>query len=347
MSHFLSIRARRTGTAAATIVAALALAPLAAGCGGEDEPEPPSVELAPQPERPIEVGGTPTAIAVGEGGVWVADNGAGTVSQIDPTSREVVGKPIEVGSGPSAIAVGEGGVWVASGDDSVYRIDPETQDAERAPVRVGDPRGIAAGEGAVWVGSGAGDTVTQLDPDSLEAVGEPIAVGGRPGDVVVGDGRVWALGTEDGTVTEIDAATGEVSATIEVGEFGALALSLADDGLWVARATDQLAREITLGRIDPDSAELDEDSIPLPNAANPVRLAGGEGALWATLLGGLQPPNPDRLAAEVAYLPTGASELAEERLEVGDQPAGIAVGEGAVWVTSADEGLVTPISPAG
>ncbi|MGI8727826.1 MAG: Vgb family protein [Solirubrobacterales bacterium] len=327
-------------------VLAVLAATLPAGCGGDgDDSAPSPTQLAPRVERPIEVGGTPTAIGVGEGAVWVADNTGGAVREIDPATRKVVGKPIQVGNGPSAIAVGEGGVWVASGDDRVYRIDPAERTAERAEIDVGDPRGIAVGEGSVWVTSSIDETVTRLDPTSLQAVGEPIPVGGRPGDVVVGDGRVWVVGNEDGTVTEIEASSGEVANTIEVGEFGAFALALSEDGLWVARASSRLANEIELVKIDPDSGEIAGEPIALPNAAIPVRLATGEGALWATLLGGLRPPRTKRLPAEVAYLPTGAETLAPERLEVGDQPSGIAVGEGAIWVTSADEGIVTPISP--
>jgi YVTN family beta-propeller protein len=58
------------------------------------------------------IGDSPTAIAVGEGAVWVADGYAGRVSRVDSRTGKVVAT-IEVGSHPSAVAVGEGGVWVA------------------------------------------------------------------------------------------------------------------------------------------------------------------------------------------------------------------------------------------
>jgi YVTN family beta-propeller protein len=37
----------------------------------------------------VTVGDTPTSIAVGEGAVWVANTGDGTVSRIDPATNEV------------------------------------------------------------------------------------------------------------------------------------------------------------------------------------------------------------------------------------------------------------------
>jgi YVTN family beta-propeller protein len=61
--------------------------------------------------RRIQVGKDPRGIAFGEGSIWVANTGDGTVSRIDATSGRVV-DTIEVGGSPQSVAVGEGGVWV-------------------------------------------------------------------------------------------------------------------------------------------------------------------------------------------------------------------------------------------
>ena len=75
---------------------------------------------------PITVGGSPSAIALGAGGVWVANRGDDTVVRIDPSTRAVT-TTIPVGKAPAGIAFGAGSVWVAnSGDGTVSRIDPET-----------------------------------------------------------------------------------------------------------------------------------------------------------------------------------------------------------------------------
>ena len=46
----------------------------------------------------VRVGRRPTSIAVGEGAVWIANSGNGTVSRIDPRSNTV--RTIKVGHKP-------------------------------------------------------------------------------------------------------------------------------------------------------------------------------------------------------------------------------------------------------
>jgi YVTN family beta-propeller protein len=51
-------------------------------------------------------------VAVGAGGVWVANSRDGTVSRIDPESNKVIAT-IHIGNNPQGIAVGAGAVWVS------------------------------------------------------------------------------------------------------------------------------------------------------------------------------------------------------------------------------------------
>jgi YVTN family beta-propeller protein len=57
-----------------------------------------------------------------------------------------------VGEGPTAIAVTPDAVWVVnSGDGTLSRIDPETNE-EEGTVSIGNvPAGIALAEGLLWV----------------------------------------------------------------------------------------------------------------------------------------------------------------------------------------------------
>jgi streptogramin lyase len=61
--------------------------------------------------RPI--GGYPSAIAVREGSVWIADPRTHSVVRFDPKKNRVV--RIKVGARPRSIAVGDGFVWVSVG----------------------------------------------------------------------------------------------------------------------------------------------------------------------------------------------------------------------------------------
>ena len=50
---------------------------------------------------------------MGAGAIWVANSGDGSVSRIDPTTNEVV-RTIDIGNAPAGIAVANGLVWVAA-----------------------------------------------------------------------------------------------------------------------------------------------------------------------------------------------------------------------------------------
>jgi YVTN family beta-propeller protein len=131
---------------------------------------------------------SPTGIDLGaDGTVWVTDNEADNVTQVDPTGLVT---PIAVGHGPSGIAVGDGGVWVAyTGDDEVVRFDPSTR-AVTATIPVGHaPAGVAVGAGSVWVANSGDGTVTRIDPVTDKKT--TIAVGGSPQAITVAGGRAW------------------------------------------------------------------------------------------------------------------------------------------------------------
>ena len=64
------------------------------------------------PTATVRVGSQPTGLAVGDGSVWVANGGDGTLSRVEPFTAEVLAT-VELGLRPSDVAVGEGAVWVA------------------------------------------------------------------------------------------------------------------------------------------------------------------------------------------------------------------------------------------
>lgn len=78
---------------------------------------------------PIYVGGNFTAIASGEGAMWMVsgDEGdEGVLTRIDPVTTKIVGERARVGGRPYDVVTGAGSVWVANyGAGSVTRLDPE------------------------------------------------------------------------------------------------------------------------------------------------------------------------------------------------------------------------------
>jgi hypothetical protein len=100
-------------------------------------------------------------IALGAGGVWLAEPFAEQVVGIDPATRRVVAR-IRAGA-PTALAVGHGAVWAVS-SDGLLRIDP---DDHRVTVAV--PAAelrltllVATGGDAVW--AAGWNSVTRIDP---------------------------------------------------------------------------------------------------------------------------------------------------------------------------------------
>jgi streptogramin lyase len=116
------------------------------------------------------VGGT-QAVAVGAGGVWLADPGDSVVLRVDPaTNRTVARIPV---AGAHHLAVDENGVWVVSGyEAALVRVDPgSNRPVATVPVRyLRDLKGLTAGAGSVWATSG--ETVARIDPARVTRRGD-------------------------------------------------------------------------------------------------------------------------------------------------------------------------------
>lgn len=320
-----------------------------AACGSQRSSPPSSQRAGPLPEArilsPIKVGGAPSAIAVGAGRVWVADQARGRVLRIDPRSRKRVGRAIRIGGGPLALAIGSGGVWVADGNGDVRSIDPRTGVVRPGRVRVSGANGLAVGAGGVWVTSRIAGTVTRIDPATLRP-DRPIRTGAGAADVVVADGAVWVSNGAAGTISRVDAATGSVGAAIRSGAPSVLALAAGDDGLWVARAGGRVADQVAIVRLDPAKRTVTGRAVTVGGAV-PLDLAAGSGSVWATDAGSVLPLGSPRPAAVTRIDARAAPARRGGPLRVGRRPSAIAVGAGGLWVADAADGTVTPIAVGG
>ena len=88
--------------------------------------------------------------------------------------------------------------------------------------------------------------MTRVDPSLRAIVGDPTAVGGRPGGIDAGTNTVWVANAEDGTVSRIGIESGEtVGDPIQVGsDPGAIAVG--EEAVWVVNNGDG-----TVTRIEP------------------------------------------------------------------------------------------------
>ena len=319
---------RKTKAAAALLALALATAAVAAALlvfGGSDgvdallQAQNDSViQIDPRTNRAsaaVKVGSNPIALAVGEGAVWVANQGDHTLSRIDlhtgtpPTT-------IVVSGSPKAIAVGEGASWLATGlPGTLTKLDPNGGE-RRSVVLESAGADIAVGEGSVWAltrsAFGEEALVRIVPATGAVAATIPLPTAGR--DVAVGAGAVWitSTGLERG-VLRVDPATNQVVGRIAL-RFVPEDIAVGEWSVWVSNRGDD-----SVSRIDPATSRVTQTIAAGRGVAG---LAVGEGSVWVA----------NRLDRTVTRIDAESGEVVAT-IEVGARPEDVAAGAGGVWVT--------------
>jgi YVTN family beta-propeller protein len=212
------------------------------------------------------------------------------LAAIDVRSDRVTAA-ISVGARPDAVAYAAGSLWVTNLDDqTVSRLDPQSLQTLPA-IRLSDPpTGIAAVPGGVWVVA-SGPAATFVSASHIDPQFDAIDHTVRIPSVVPGSpGAIAARGAR----------------------------------LWVAPSSGELTR------LEPLTGHVLDHLDP---NAGPTGIAlGAEGAVWVT---DNAADNVTRVDATGAVSPIG----------VGHYPTGIAIGEGGVWVTDSGDDAVVRIDP--
>jgi DNA-binding beta-propeller fold protein YncE len=314
-----SFASRRVQWLAAAVAVAAGIAVLAATLLGGD-----GVAVS----APIPVGSSPLRIAAGEGAVWVTSETDGTLTRIDPETREVSGASIPLGKGVSGVAVGAGSVWVSSPrTGEVLRVDPKAGTVlARIPVG-GRPGPIAFGGGRVWVADDAGSGVTAINAAGSKVLKRGIVPHVAPLRLGVGAGGLWVSSATTGTVRRIDLGDAVADPPILAGR-GPAGVTVGHGMVWVANS-----RAGTVSRIDPSiHAILGE---PIAVGARPGGIDAGTTAAWVANAGDDTVNEIDLADGKVLGGP----------IAVGDAPGAVAVGEDAVWVANNGDDTVTRIEP--
>ena len=355
-------RRGRLGLALALVVAlvAIALVGLFALLGSEETPEAPrsaglAVAVSPRSgevQARLPVGATPSAVAVGEGRVWVLNADDQTISRIDPHSG--ASDTFAIGATPTDLAVGAGAVWVGSGGmvprgqsaglvaTALERIDPGSR-APRATIPLpaagtavssnANSDHIAVTPRAVWA-IGPDLRVRRVDPRANRITATIAGVRARA--IAADRSSVWTL-AGDGTVTRIDERTNEVLARGKVSASSVVSIAAGKDGAWISAPADGTVWRAVPGRGD----RLVMDTVRVPTGMTDI--AYGAGALWGV--------NP--LRGTLAQVDPAAGSVVRT-IPIGGFPRGVAVGAGTVWVATAPAageappaaqatGVVTPL----
>ena len=131
--------------------------------------------------KTIKTGGQPSNFAIGDDALWVGSNSptAKDVYRIDPATNTSTAVPTGH-VGPSGIIVSADAVWTANGDDSVTRLDANTN-AVVATLKAGvrPVQGAAAPDGTIWIPNFQENTISVIDPKT-NAVVETVKTGDGP-----------------------------------------------------------------------------------------------------------------------------------------------------------------------
>jgi hypothetical protein len=200
-----------------------------------------------------------SAVAVGDGAVWVAvswNPRTGEVVRIDPRTNAIAAR-IPTGGFVGELRMGAGSLWVLSHPEytdetkvkgaSLVRIDPSTNAIVATPIReelplLGGteyPPVLAAGDDAVWVTSPTAAhprLALRVDTQTNQVTREQLRVE-RFYPVAVEDDAIWFIGTagRSATLARLDPRTLEQTATTKL-PISAVraALDPAAESFWIA-----------------------------------------------------------------------------------------------------------------
>ncbi len=298
--------------------------------------------------RPPEVADTLTVADVGEvgdlvvldGSLFVSSDVAGTLSEVDPDSGEVLAAA-DLPAAPTDLTVSDGAlVAVLGATNEVARVDPATLEVSSTfPVGAVSGAGavevgrIASGDDSVWVTlsrQGTGGEADRLSTDIAGAL-ESVVLGSTvlTSEVAVGEGSAWVVG-DDRIVRRIDGFTNTITALIPVSQGGAGEMVVSDGVVWVA-GRDVAEGDAAVSHVDPATNTVTE-TIDVPGGSAGF-IAAGLGAIWvSTEDGSVARIDPETLeVTDTIEIPGGAGALA--------------VGAGSVWVAGPDADTITRIDP--
>jgi serine/threonine-protein kinase len=342
----------------ALLAAALATAVVLA-TGGDENAAAPTVHPARSAIQRVDVDGTqlsatvdldgyPVDLAVGGGGVVVADAASGTVYRIDAETYSTTTSRV-LGGGASALSPGGAGLWLAghgaNGEGELRRLVLEAdtvsaaatvdmRELAAASTRTWPPvNAVAALEAAPdaavdfngWVLDAAEGSLVEIrsagsgyDATRVDTGGTPTALDGvaldftfSPNDPLAYPAGIALWVAQEGELIELSSSSADATRIVSRTALDGtpVAVAASPTGAWVAMTDGTLARVAGGQVVARAHAE-----------ARPVDLVLGEQALWLLTSDGklhrLDPVTGRHVDVE----------------EVGSNPVALAVGDGAVWV---------------
>jgi hyaluronoglucosaminidase len=270
----------------------------------------------------VSVGSLPSAFAytAGQRGLLVVAQGIDTLSDIDPTTHDVV-HSVRVGVEPDAVAVAPGGTrgqgiaLVTNLDsDTVTPVDLGTWRAG-TPIAVGQqPVAVAVSVGpagaTAFVADFGSNQVTPIDVSTLRA-GSAIAVGPGPQTVAVSAGQALVGNFSNSTITPIN------TTTLQPGKAVLLPLNPTAMAVSPSGATTYVCGGTSVVPVTENALGLAVGApVALPDAAQGIALTADGSVAWVTQQAGSVIPV------------TLASGKVGKALRLGGHPSAIVIGAG-------------------
>ena len=186
---------------------------------------------------------------------------------------------------------------------------------------------MASGRPCVALGS---RTSTQSARTRRETVVPSVRGSFRPSfDGIAGRPRSLFLGRSDLhglSLDRFETGNQRLDASVHIGQDADHALATGLDAVWISDRADNSVTEVSPGPMS---------VIGTASVAGPGELAVGAGKVWVT----------DQIDNQLWYLVPAALKVPQPPVAVGNQPVGVAFGEGFVWVTNYGDGTVYKIDP--
>ncbi len=294
-------------------------------------------------QRQISVGDTPTAVAVGEGAVWLVDGNARTVSRVDMRTAGI--DTFATGATPTDVA---SAAVAQSGSAKrrqrgrlpgrrpcrdLPRTDRRGERTTRAEVALPRSGGadstlvdnhIAVTTDAVWI-VGPDSSIARIDVRSDRVTSTTQGI--RAIAVAAGRAGVWALGV-DGTLAQLDGRSGRIVRRTRIHASSVGGLAVSGDAVWV---TSSVAGTLWRTVVAP---RLRTGSLSIGSGAGDVTVDGGR--VWVV--------NP--LKGTVTEVDASTNSVVRT-INVGGVPRSVAASGGRVWVAISNAATPATVSTTG
>lgn len=260
------------------------------------------------------VGNTPTDIAASEDWVWVvnSNDGAGTISRIDPRTRRLV-STFSIAGTPRSIVAAFDSLWVGTTEGRVHRVEPGTDLVESSWTlpNAGESTAFDPDVGAGWLAgapnaiwAGSSRALTRIDPRTSRVRPYESATWGP---MAYGYGSLWVLGRE---LERVSVTSGSIVGTVDlVG--GRIDVATGFGSVWIADEDGAVVR------VDAQQEAIERT---YDVGGSSLGVAVSEDAVWAASDDG-----------SVVRIDPETHEVVSVR--VGGAPRTVDVGAGEVWVS--------------